>query len=375
MLELDRIRPAMERLFTVNLGVSKEEKALIICDRPSGANPSPKREELRRIAREIAEIGLSFCKASYVEYIETGRHGAEPPLEAWKAAFGERAISALSGSGFLRPLLSKEIDEDGLRTVSEMLKAYGEDVVDAVIALPWFSTTHTRFRSLLTDLFGTRYASMPLFDPEMFLGSMDVDWDEVARRTKAIGEAIRGAKEAHIKSPDGTDLTLSIEGREVWLDTGILRERGKFGNLPAGEAFIAPVEGSAFGRIVVRWAPERPLKEPVRMDVREGKVVSISGEKDFCEELLGIFRSIPGSNVVAELGIGTNPKASRLDNILEAEKVLGTVHIALGDNSNFGGRSVAMFHEDFVITEPTLTFSWSDGKELTIIEGGRIKGF
>ena len=40
---------------------------------------------------------------------------------------------------------------------------------------------------------------------------------------------------------------------------------------------------------------------------------------------------------LAELGIGTNDKASRPDNVLEAEKILGTIHLALGDNTGFGG--------------------------------------
>lgn len=372
MPEFDRMRSAMEKLFTTNLGVSSEENVLIICDRPTKGRSSQKREELRMMAEEIARIGSSFCRVKYKEYKETGGHGIEPPLEVWKEAFGERAISALLESGLIGPLLSKGIGEEGLKMVSELIREYEEDVVDAVIALSWFSTTHTRFRSLLTDLFGTRYASMPLFDLDMFLGPMDVDWDEVAKRTEAVGEAMRGASRAHVISPNGTDLILSLEGRDVYLDTGILREKGRFGNLPAGEAFIAPVEGSAEGRIVVRWAPDRILKEPVVMEVEGGEVRSISGEKDFCEELSEIFMKIPGSRRIAELGIGTNPKASRLDNILEAEKILGTVHIALGDNSNFGGRSVVEFHEDFVITTPTLSLIWNDGRERTIIENGEL---
>lgn len=42
---------------------------------------------------------------------------------------------------------------------------------------------------------------------------------------------------------------------------------------------------------------------------------------------------------LAELGIGTNPDAKRRENLLESEKIKGTVHLAIGDNSH-GGRSV-----------------------------------
>ena len=51
---------------------------------------------------------------------------------------------------------------------------------------------------------------------------------------------------------------------------------------------------------------------------------------------------------LAELGVGTNPNARQPDNVLEAEKIKGTVHIAIGDNIHMGGGVEADLHEDFV---------------------------
>lgn len=78
------------------------------------------------------------------------------------------------------------------------------------------------------------------------------------------------------------------------------------------------------------------------------------------------------SRNIAELGIGTNDKAKRPDNILESEKILGTVHVALGDNSSFGGEVRVPFHQDFVFFMPTLRLTYKDKKEEVILDRGNI---
>ncbi len=64
---------------------------------------------------------------------------------------------------------------------------------------------------------------------------------------------------------------------------------------------------------------------------------------------------------LGELGIGTNPKARRTDITIEAEKIKGTVHIGIGDNSHMGGKVVADYHQDFVVPGPDL---FLDGKKV-----------
>lgn len=60
------------------------------------------------------------------------------------------------------------------------------------------------------------------------------------------------------------------------------------------------------------------------------------------------------ARVLCELGIGTNPAARLSPNVLEAEKVCGTCHVAFGDNSTFGGTNSVSFHTDCVIANPTV---------------------
>jgi leucyl aminopeptidase (aminopeptidase T) len=102
-------------------------------------------------------------------------------------------------------------------------------------------------------------------------------------------------------------------------------------------------------------------------------VVDMDGDPEFLKYLEGVFRISPSAACIAELGIGTNDRASRPDNILEAEKILGTTHIALGDNTTFGGTNSANFHEDYVFFSPTLILEYEDKTSETLIDNGRLK--
>jgi leucyl aminopeptidase (aminopeptidase T) len=107
--------------------------------------------------------------------------------------------------------------------------------------------------------------------------------------------------------------------------------------------------------------------------VKNGVVVEIEGNDSLRARLEAKFAEDVNCRNIAELGIGTNDKASRPDNVLEAEKILGTIHIALGDNTGFGGNVSAPFHEDYVFYQPTLTAIMADKSEFLVIEAGKLR--
>jgi leucyl aminopeptidase (aminopeptidase T) len=107
--------------------------------------------------------------------------------------------------------------------------------------------------------------------------------------------------------------------------------------------------------------------------VADGRVVRIDGDNPWGQRLEAKFAEHPNCRNLAELGIGTNDKASRPDNVLEAEKILGTIHLALGDNTGFGGTVAAPFHEDYVFYQPTVTLVMSDGSQEIILDNGRLQ--
>lgn len=369
---------SIRAIYTTNLGVKQGERVLVFTDRVLRSELLEsqelcRRQRLRDIAHLTAEVGKSFTrKVTYFEYEATGSHGAEPPVELWCQAFGEAAVSALGKGGLLDRLLRKEASADEERKAEAVIERHGKSSAAVVIGLSNYSTSHTRFRDLLTRVCGARYASMPIFDASMLEGSMNVDWRALARRTRAVASRVNKAEALEITTPNGTRVTVSKRGRKALADTGILTAKGSFGNLPAGEAFFAPVEGTAEGRLVLEWAPMRELASPVTLTVSKGLVASIEGKEPFAERLRERFAEREENRNVAEIGIGTNDRAKRPDNILESEKILGTVHVALGDNSSFGGTVKTPFHQDFVFFRPTVTLVLRDGSRECLVRDGSL---
>ena len=195
---------------------------------------------------------------------------------------------------------------------------------------------------------------------------MSADYGQIAKFTDSLTQRLQGSSIARITTALGTNLRLSLASREWKKDTGILRGQKAFGNLPAGETYIAPVEDSAEGVLVVdKCFPGMLLSEPTRMTFEKGRVMHVEGGAG-AEFLRSAFAQHGDSaRVVAELGIGTNPLARLQGNIITDEKVLGTIHVAVGRSDFFGGKNVATTHIDGVVGQPTLEI---DGKVL--IENG-----
>ena len=216
------------------------------------------------------------------------------------------------------------------------------------------SLTHTKARKAASEA-GVRGATLPGVTREMMVRCLAADYREVARRSEHLAQILTRGKSARVTAAAGTDITLSIEGREGIADTGLLTEKGSFGNLPAGEAFLAPVEGSAEGVIVVDGSigDSGVMSEPLTLIVRKGAVTEVRGAgAESLRKLLDPHG--PKAYQIAELGIGTNDQARIVGNVLEDEKVMGTVHIAVGNNAFMGGTIDVPSHQDAVLRSPDL---------------------
>ena len=372
------IESVLRDIFKINLGVKKYERVLLFNDRVSEKedinDPDlERRSKLRYLSLLAADIGKNFCKSiTFHEYAATGSHGAEPPSKLWEFAFGEKAVETLKKERLLLPILKKTAKDQDIKRAEDIIRKHKNNAVNCVIALSNYSTSHTRFRDFLTRVCGCRYASMPLFDISMLEGAMNIDWKTLAKRTLGITKVINMAEFIKVKTSNGTHIFFSKKGRRARSDTGILTRQGSFGNLPAGEAFVAPLEGTANGKLVMEWGPTRQLESPMILTVKDGYVTDVSGEDEYAEYLNIRLSERKENGNIAELGIGTNDAAKRPDNILESEKILGTVHIALGDNSSFGGNVKTPFHQDFVFFKPTVTLIYKDGSRKDILKAGRL---
>src|SRR5262249_8672338 len=190
------------------------------------------------------------------------------------------------------------------------------------------------------------------------------------RRGWAIVSALNAGREARITCPHGSDFRIGLEGRNGIVDGGELSTRGAFGNLPCGEGFIAPVEGTGEGTLVVDGsiAEIGLLDPPAKLTICDGHLTYVEG--DAGERLMGLL-SPHGEDAtnVAELGIGTNEEAIPTGNVLEDEKILGTAHVAFGASAAIGGTVQVPVHLDCVIMEPTVEIDGEvvvRGKELLI---------
>lgn len=227
------------------------------------------------------------------------------------------------------------------------------------------SLTHTQAR-ITANRAGARGATMPGITVEMMLRALNADYRRIERLTKKVGRMMNATKCARIESESGTKLVLDVSGRSACLDTGIVTGRGMFSNLPAGEAYIAPLEGRSRGRLVVdgSFAPIGAVAEPVVVEVKRGKITSLKGNR----RMSTLFaRYGKNERTLCEFGIGTNYKAKITGNVLEDEKVLGTIHVAFGNNLAFGGKNRARIHLDAVIRNPSV---WLDDK--LIIRKGKF---
>ncbi len=369
---------AYASLFETNMGVCPGERIVVFCDtiRPDetvSPADADRRARLLQAAEEVAAFAATrYGSAAFVTFPATAAHGAEPPEALWRETFGNRCVDALIAAGLFAPLLAKRADDTRLGQTSELVLAHREETADVVIALSNNSTSHTRFRSL-TNITGTRYASLPNFDPAMFGSSMRVDWHALAQRTARLAGRVNRGVALELETPNGTRMIFGKEGRTARGDDGLLTTPGSFGNLPAGEVYLAPLEGTCEGIMVIEYAPTRRLAAPLELVVKGGRVVEIRGDEPHRTELEAKFAESGLNRNIAELGIGTNDRATRPDNILEAEKILGTVHIALGDNAGFGGTVSTPFHEDYVFYAPTLKVVLSDGSRLTLLDNGVLK--
>ena len=238
---------------------------------------------------------------------------------------------------------------------------------DVLIAPTTKSLSHTAARRAANDA-GARVATMPGITEEMMARTMSADFASLRPRSREVARLLTEGSEVRITSEAGTDLTLGIEGRTGISDDGDLGSPGAFGNLPPGEAFLAPVEGTTNGRLVIdgtMW-PVGRLSEPLVLDVVDGYAEGMAGRH--ADEVRTVLEKHGREAfAVAELGIGTNDAARLTGNVLEDEKILGTIHVALGDNHTFGGTIRVSSHQDGIVLSPTLSI---DGR--TILEAGKL---
>jgi len=313
-------------MLNVNMKLKAGENLLVVSDYPRPEDWHKysylrlegmlERVILARLVAEIVRVQFLDTQVRFHPFLATGMSGKEPD--------GETA-SLMKGT-------------------------------DVLLCLTEHSLSQTDAREAATKA-NVRVASMPTFDHKMFAldGPMAVDYQQVSADCRKFAELLSAADQVVVQTPYGTDLSFRLSGRFGQVDDGLYGDDPELcGNLPAGEAYVIPLEGTGEGQLVTLadWYPE--MNEEMVLIFKKGLVVDLQGGGEIVKHFSKLLNLNSDDELfssrrnLAELGIGTNPNASRPDNVLEAEKIKGTVHIAIGDNIHMGGKVESDLHEDFV---------------------------
>lgn len=325
--DFSAIRSAVVKMLKVNMGVKPGEKVLFLSDTPTAEDwfsdeafiqDFTLRTLMVRRAHRIAQEEFPGNTVDLYLYPSCGGHGVEPPAD-----------------------------------VAQKMLGY-----DVIIIINTWSLSHTTARSAACAK-GARIASCANLELDMLLPDsvIDADYYRIAAKTKHIAQLVTEASQVHIVTKEGTDLSFSVDGRNGQEDNGFYTVPGSWGNLPGGEAYAVPKEGTANGVLVLPAGWAYDLDQDMTFRIQDGAITEIHGGGKIGEQLR-VFLLSPDSPVsrrnVAELGIGTNHRAKKPDNVLECEKIDGTVHIGFGDNSHMGGLVESDYHDDMVLPKPDL---------------------
>lgn len=239
---------------------------------------------------------------------------------------------------------------------------------DVVLCPTSKSLTHTDARRAATAA-GARVGTLPGVTEDIMVRCMNADYQRIAERTHELCAMLERTSSVRVTAPSGTDIRLPVAGRKAHASSGLFRQRGEWGNLPTGEAYLAPLEGQSSGVVVVdgSMAGVGVTQQPIRIVVENGYATEITGGPE-AQKLIALLEPHGrDARNVAEFGIGTNDRARLTGVILEDEKVMGTIHIAFGDNKSMGGTVGVPSHLDGLVKQPTV---WFDDRK--VMEDGRF---
>ena len=181
-------------------------------------------------------------------------------------------------------------------------------------------------------------------------------------------------KSINITSKRGTNLNLKISKRKANSCPGYVVKNGDLGSPPDIEANISPLEQFSNGIAFIDGSVTHPkiklLKKPIKLIIKNGKIHEIEVDDKNVKKILNkIFQKKSSKRrVLAECGIGLNPKAKLSGHMLTDEGSKGCIHLGFGANHTVGGKNKINFHIDLVMKNTSL---YVDNK--LIIDKGKLQ--
>lgn len=320
-LSLDDVTRGCETLVEVCADLQPGETAMVISD-----------ETTREIGGLIATVASRVSAGVIHRVIKPLRvHGEEPPADI----------------------------------AVEMLES------DVIFGVTKMSLAHTHARHMASKK-GARYLSLPDYSMAILSSpALQVNFRDLTPQAARIAKVLTAGHEVSVHTSLGTNIVLRIDGRQANSCPGWCDGPGSLASPPDAEANIAPLESSSQGIIVVDGSIPCDeiglLDTPITLGIIAGRIAWVEGTvADRVEHMLDHLGH-PGTRVLAELGIGLNPRAKVCGIMLEDEGCLGTIHMGFGSNATIGGQNSVPFHLDMIIREGFLEV---DGEPL--MEAGHL---
>jgi aminopeptidase len=182
-----------------------------------------------------------------------------------------------------------------------------------------------------------RHGHMIGIDEAVMAEGMCADYDEVFSLTNQVYDLVRNAKNIHVTSAKGSDVTATFHRDWKWIPChGRYDKQGEWGNLPEGEVFTAPasVDGVLVCDVLGDFFSEKygVLEHPIVITVKEGYATEVTSQnRALAREVRDYLFSTPNGNRVGEFAIGTLTSLKKLcGNLLQDEKMPG-LHVAFGN--------------------------------------------
>lgn len=333
MIDL-RIRKLARILVDYSVGVKKEEKVLIDCSDPQGLALAKEvyQQVFLKKARPFLLLGTEDLGPFYFKKASLKQLKQKPEvldfIIDWmdksiriKAAKNDRALANIKSERLI--LRQKAV----------------RPVLDKILKKPWVLTYYPT-QSMAQS------ASMSLDELEDFYFKACLqDWGQISAQAAKIKKIMDNAQKIRVLG-EKTDLSFSLKGRWAKICDGHY-------NLPDGEVYAAPLDGTTSGRIYFDFPSLRDGKEvrDIFLGFKKGKVIKASASKNQ-EFLLKALKTDPGASRPGEFSFGTNYGITRfIFNTLFDEKIGGTTHLALGrsyEEKEGGGKNKSAIHWDLV---------------------------
>lgn len=211
---------------------------------------------------------------------------------------------------------------------------------------------------------------------EIYWAGINTDYDKLQAVALAVSKTLASGKRVRITNPNGTDLTVEIAGRPVFASDGVISEddikRGGAGVqvwLPAGEVYLAPVPGTAEGRVVADYYfYQGKTIQKLELTFARGKLTSMTAASGL-EPLKAAYDAYgPGKEDFGFVDFGINPDVHLAPSSrMVAWMPAGMVTVGTGNNLWAGGSNSSGFQLNPFLPGSTVEI---DGKPL--VKDGKL---